>query len=74
MAAPTSDVQKVKTSCQTGAVHTWRYRADGETIEVGHVGYEGMSAIHLLLKTKQTPSKTFMQVAGSGLSPADPAC
>lgn len=46
--------------------------SDGERIEVGHIGYEGMSGVHLLLKTKRTPNKTFMQVAGSGLAvPAD---
>lgn len=45
---------------------------DGEAIEVGHLGFEGMSGIHLLLKTRRTPNRTFMQVAGSGLSvPAD---
>jgi CRP-like cAMP-binding protein len=39
---------------------------------VGHIGYEGMSGTHLLLKTRRTPNKTFMQVAGSGLAlPAD---
>jgi CRP-like cAMP-binding protein len=46
--------------------------SDGERIEVGHIGYEGMSGTHLLLKTRRTPNKTFMQVAGSGLAlPAD---
>jgi CRP-like cAMP-binding protein len=42
--------------------------SDGERIEVGHVGYEGMSGAHLLLKTRRTPNKTFMQAAGSGLA------
>jgi CRP-like cAMP-binding protein len=41
---------------------------DGEKIEVGHLGYEGMSGMHILLKTRRTPNRTFMQVAGSGLA------
>ncbi len=41
---------------------------DGEKIEVGHLGYEGMSGVHVLLRTRRTPNRTFMQVAGSGLS------
>lgn len=39
---------------------------DNESIEVGHVGFEGMSGTHLLLQTDTTPTKTFMQVAGEG--------
>jgi CRP-like cAMP-binding protein len=42
--------------------------SDGERIEVGHIGYEGMSGAHLLLKTRRTPNKTFMQAAGSGFA------
>jgi CRP-like cAMP-binding protein len=40
---------------------------DNETVEVGHVGREGMTGSHILLKTNITPNKTFMQVAGSGI-------
>lgn len=40
---------------------------DDESIEVGHIGLEGMSAMHLLLQTTTTPTRTFMQVAGHGL-------
>jgi CRP-like cAMP-binding protein len=40
---------------------------DNETVEVGHVGREGMAGSHILLKTNITPNKTFMQVAGSGI-------
>ena len=40
---------------------------DNESIEIGHVGLEGMSAGHLLLQTATTPTRTFMQVAGHGL-------
>jgi len=43
-----------------------------EQIEVGHLGREGMSGLHLVLQVDQTPNHTFMQVAGSGLRvPAD---
>ena len=41
--------------------------ADHETVEVGHIGREGMSGGHLLLKTDQTPNRTFMQAEGGGL-------
>jgi CRP-like cAMP-binding protein len=40
---------------------------DDEVVEVGHLGFEGMSGAHLMLRTRRTPNKTFMQVAGSGL-------
>jgi CRP-like cAMP-binding protein len=39
---------------------------DGETVEVGHVGYEGLAGHHVVMRTPQTPTKTFMQVGGSG--------
>lgn len=39
---------------------------DNESIEVGHIGFEGMSAGHMLLQTDSTPTRTFMQVAGEG--------
>jgi CRP-like cAMP-binding protein len=41
--------------------------SDDESVEVGHIGYEGMAGIHLLLKVEQTPNRTFMQVAGRGI-------
>jgi CRP-like cAMP-binding protein len=42
--------------------------ADNESTEVGHIGREGVSGTHLLLMSDRTPNKTFMQVAGEGLS------
>ncbi|MFN7024425.1 MAG: Crp/Fnr family transcriptional regulator [Pseudorhizobium sp.] len=42
--------------------------SDDESVEVGHIGYEGMTGSHLLLKVEQTPNKAFMQVEGSGIS------
>jgi CRP-like cAMP-binding protein len=41
---------------------------DDETIEVGHVGREGMSGVHVLLGVDSTPNRTFMQVAGAGIA------
>jgi CRP-like cAMP-binding protein len=41
---------------------------DGEVIEVGHIGREGMAGIHIVLMTKRTPSRTFVQVAGSAVA------
>jgi CRP-like cAMP-binding protein len=40
---------------------------DDEVVEIGHLGREGMSGTHVVLRTRQTPNRTFMQVAGSGL-------
>jgi hypothetical protein len=39
---------------------------DGESVEVGHIGFEGMSAAHIVLGADTTPNQTFMQVAGYG--------
>ena len=40
---------------------------DGEQVEVGHVGREGMTGTHLLLGTDRTPNMAFMQVGGRAL-------
>jgi CRP-like cAMP-binding protein len=40
---------------------------EDQHIEVGHVGLEGFTGIHIVLGTDQTPNRTFMQVAGTGL-------
>ncbi|RYF51308.1 MAG: Crp/Fnr family transcriptional regulator [Cytophagaceae bacterium] len=40
---------------------------DDEHIEVGHIGYEGMTATHLLHHVDTTPASTYMQIAGTGL-------
>jgi CRP-like cAMP-binding protein len=41
---------------------------DGEVIEIGHIGREGMAGINIALMTKRVPSKTLMQIAGSGVA------
>ncbi|MCO4318824.1 Crp/Fnr family transcriptional regulator [Phyllobacterium sp. 21LDTY02-6] len=41
---------------------------DDESIEVGHVGYEGVSGAHIVLRADRTPNRTFMQVEGIGVS------
>ncbi|MBY3258866.1 Crp/Fnr family transcriptional regulator [Rhizobium laguerreae] len=41
--------------------------SDGESIEVGHVGREGASGMHVMLAVPATPGRTFMQVSGSGI-------
>jgi len=38
-----------------------------ERVEVGHIGFEGMTGLHLVLGVNRTLTHTFMQVAGSGL-------
>ncbi|MDQ0322209.1 CRP-like cAMP-binding protein [Pararhizobium capsulatum DSM 1112] len=40
--------------------------SDGETCEVGHVGREGMTGYHVLLLTRTTTHRTFMQATGAG--------
>jgi CRP-like cAMP-binding protein len=40
---------------------------DGERVEVGHVGPEGMTGGHVFLGTRDTPNQTFMQVEGHGI-------
>jgi CRP-like cAMP-binding protein len=40
---------------------------DGERVEVGHIGPEGMTGTHVFLGTRKTPNQTFMQVEGHGI-------
>ncbi|MFP5077602.1 Crp/Fnr family transcriptional regulator [Rhizobium sp. YIM 134829] len=40
---------------------------DGKSVEVRHVGYEGLSGYSTVLGVDHTPNKTFMQAAGHGL-------
>jgi hypothetical protein len=42
--------------------------SDDESVEVGHIGHDGMAGAHVLLKVGQTPNRTFIQVEGSGIS------
>lgn len=45
--------------------------SDNETVEVGHIGREGMTGEHVVMGADETPNRTFMQVAGAGyLMPA----
>ncbi|WP_430252220.1 Crp/Fnr family transcriptional regulator [Neorhizobium sp. DAR64860/K0K1] len=37
---------------------------DDEAIEVGHVGWEGLSGTHRLLRLETTPNRTFIQIEG----------
>jgi CRP-like cAMP-binding protein len=47
--------------------------SDGETVEVGHVGREGMAGYHVLLMTPTSTHRTFMQSMGSAFKvPVDP--
>jgi CRP-like cAMP-binding protein len=41
--------------------------ADDKSVEVLHVGFEGMAGYPVILGVDRTPNKAFMQVAGSGL-------
>lgn len=41
---------------------------DGETVEVGHVGREGVSGFHVFLGTDRSTNRTFMQSEGAGIA------
>lgn len=41
--------------------------SDDEAIEVGHLGREGASGMHVMLAVSATPGRTFMQVSGFGI-------
>lgn len=43
-----------------------------DDVEVGHIGYEGMTGAHVLLKVPKTPNRTFMQAEGAGISVPTP--
>jgi CRP-like cAMP-binding protein len=60
---PTSHVYFI----EAGLASVVATSSDNETVEVGHIGREGMSGGHLLLRTEQTPNRTFMQAEGNGL-------
>ena len=40
---------------------------DDESIEVGHIGYEGLCGTHRLLRLETTPNRTFLQIDGSAI-------
>ena len=40
--------------------------SDGNTVEVGVVGRDGISGLPILLETDSIPTRTFMQISGSG--------
>jgi CRP-like cAMP-binding protein len=54
------------TFLESGLASVVASSADEESVEVGHVGPEGVSGYHLFLGTSTTPNRTFMQVAGGG--------
>ena len=41
--------------------------SDGESVEVGHVGREGMAGYHVMLMTPSSSHRTFMQSVGSAI-------
>ncbi|MCS4093964.1 hypothetical protein FHT76_005664 [Rhizobium sp. BK176] len=41
--------------------------SNDEAIEVGHIGRQGASGMHLMLAIEGAPGRTFMQMAGSGI-------
>ncbi|AHF88127.1 cAMP-binding protein (plasmid) [Rhizobium leguminosarum bv. trifolii WSM1689] len=59
-----------ETACflESGLASVVATNSDNESVEVGHVGYEGMAGAHVFLKVGQTPNRTFMQVEGHGIS------
>jgi len=53
---------------ESGLASMVAINSDKEAVEVGHLGREGLCGYHLMLKTDRTPHRTFMQVAGSGIT------
>jgi CRP-like cAMP-binding protein len=41
--------------------------ANGKSVEIRHIGFEGISGYPLILGVDRTPNETFMQVGGHGL-------
>jgi CRP-like cAMP-binding protein len=51
---------------ETGLASVVVAMADGNTVETGIVGNDGMIGIPVLLGTRSMPTRTFMQIAGNG--------
>lgn len=51
---------------ETGLVSVVVESPDNESIEIGHIGLEGVTGSHLALMVDRTPTNTFVQVAGTG--------
>ena len=51
---------------ETGIASVVAASADNERIEVGHIGWEGMSGTAICLGVSKGSTETFMQVAGHG--------
>jgi CRP-like cAMP-binding protein len=41
--------------------------SDEEAVEIGHIGREGASGMHVMMAVSTVPNRTFMQVEGSGI-------
>jgi CRP-like cAMP-binding protein len=41
--------------------------SDGKSIEIRHIGYEGVAGYPVVLGVDRTPNRTFMQVSGAGI-------
>lgn len=52
---------------ETGLASVVVAMTDGNTVETGIVGNEGLIGLPVLLGTRSMPTRTFMQIAGSGL-------
>jgi CRP-like cAMP-binding protein len=61
---PTEDLVFIETGLASMVADT----SDDESVEVGHVGFEGVCGSHVFLTVAETQNRTFMQVAGHGLS------
>lgn len=58
----------VRTICfiENGLASLIASSSDDESVEVGHIGREGLTGHHLLLQADLTPSSTIMQIEGDG--------
>ena len=53
---------------ETGIVSAVMTLTNGDTVEVGVIGNDGIVGLPILLGTETAPGRTFVQIAGSGFS------
>ncbi|MDM9646571.1 Crp/Fnr family transcriptional regulator [Rhizobium sp. S163] len=52
---------------ESGIASVVTVSANGQSVEVGHLGREAMAGGHVILKADRTPTSTYMQVRGEGI-------
>lgn len=52
---------------ESGLASTVAESADGKSLEIRHIGFEGFAGYPVILAVDRTPNNTFMQVSGQGI-------